>query len=97
MKFKDKNVLIISPEPWDHIFVSKHHYAIHLAQRGNKVFFLNPPGDYEKIEKTEIVNVSCVYYKSFISGLRYFPSSLKRYFIRSKFKRLQDLCKVSFD
>jgi glycosyltransferase involved in cell wall biosynthesis len=36
-------VLVISPQPWDHIAVSKHHYAIELARRGNRVFFLEPP------------------------------------------------------
>lgn len=25
------------------MFVSKHHYAVELARRGNKVYFLNPP------------------------------------------------------
>ena len=39
MILKDKSILIVSPEPWAHLFVSKHHYAVHLAQRGNKVFF----------------------------------------------------------
>jgi hypothetical protein len=38
-----KTILIISPQSWGKMFVSKHHYAIELAKRGNKVFFLNPP------------------------------------------------------
>ena len=30
--FRDKNVLLISPEHWTHLFISKHHYAIELAK-----------------------------------------------------------------
>jgi glycosyltransferase involved in cell wall biosynthesis len=40
-----QKVLLISPQPWDHIHLSKHHYAIELARRGNEVFFLGPPDD----------------------------------------------------
>lgn len=38
-----KKILIISPQPWGKMKVSKHHYAIELARRGNTVYFLNPP------------------------------------------------------
>lgn len=37
-----KRVLIISPQPWKHIPVSKHNYARVLAKRENIVYFLNP-------------------------------------------------------
>ncbi len=40
---QNKTILIISPETWGTNFVSKHHYASLLAERGNTVFFLNPP------------------------------------------------------
>jgi glycosyltransferase involved in cell wall biosynthesis len=38
-----KTILIVSPQSWGKMFISKHHYAIELAKKGNKVFFLNPP------------------------------------------------------
>ena len=38
-----KTILILSPQNWNHLFVSKHHYAIELAKMGNKVYFVNPP------------------------------------------------------
>ncbi len=38
----NKTILLISPQPWGDIYLSKHHYAIALAKKGNKVFFLNP-------------------------------------------------------
>jgi glycosyltransferase involved in cell wall biosynthesis len=43
MLFRDKAILVISPQPWEHIAISKHHYALELARRGNRVFFLEPP------------------------------------------------------
>ncbi|MBF0625398.1 MAG: hypothetical protein HQL82_11410 [Magnetococcales bacterium] len=37
-----RRILLISPQPWDHLFISKHHYAQELA-RDNRVWFLDPP------------------------------------------------------
>jgi glycosyltransferase involved in cell wall biosynthesis len=97
LKLQNKNILLISPEPWDHIFVSKHHYATHLADRGNQVFFLNPPSKQTKVEKTGFEHVYSIHYKGFIKGLRFFPAFLQRYLIRKKFEQLQKLCQVKFD
>jgi hypothetical protein len=43
-----KTYLLISPQPWGKMYLSKHNYAIELAEAGNKVYFLNPPV-YKKI------------------------------------------------
>lgn len=40
---QNKVILILSPQSWGKMFVSKHHYAVELARYGNKVYFLNPP------------------------------------------------------
>lgn len=42
---ENQSILLISPQPWEHLHVSKHHYALELADRGNRVFFLEPPDD----------------------------------------------------
>src|SRR5258708_22709995 len=42
-RFEIRPVMIISPKPWDHLLISKHHYALELAERGNRAFFLDPP------------------------------------------------------
>lgn len=97
MLLKNKNILLISPEPWGHIFVSKHHYAVHLGKRGNKVFFLSPPSNAQSVEKTEYENVFSISYGGFPQGLRFYPVFLQRYFIRKKFNLLQNLCEVQFD
>ena len=38
-----KCILLISPQSWGKMFISKHHYAVELAKCGNRVYFLNPP------------------------------------------------------
>lgn len=97
MNLRNKNILLISPEPWDHIFVSKHHYAIHLARLGNAVFFLNPPSTNISLKETEFQNVFSVTYLGFPQGLRFYPKFLQRFFIKKKFNELHDLCKTEFD
>ncbi len=39
----DKTILIISPQEWGKMLLSKHHYALELAKAGNIFYFLNPP------------------------------------------------------
>lgn len=55
--WKDKKVLILSPQTWGKMRLSKHHYAIELADAGAKVYFLNPPksslGNKIEIHSTE--------------------------------------------
>ena len=97
MKLTNKTILLISPEPWDHIFVSKHHYATHLAKKKNSVYFLNPPSDKIDCKETEYKNVYNVNYKGYLKGLRFLPSILQRYFILKKFKFIEKLCGVQFD
>ncbi|HUR10508.1 MAG TPA: hypothetical protein VM012_04025 [Flavitalea sp.] len=43
MILREKTILILSPQSWGKMVLSKQHYAIELANRGNRVYFLNPP------------------------------------------------------
>ncbi len=94
--FTRKAVLIISPEPWNHLFVSKHHYAIELSQQ-NRVYFLNPPGKKYAIEKTKYENIWEVTYPHFAKGLRYLPSFVQRFSMKEKISKIQQLAGVKFD
>jgi glycosyltransferase involved in cell wall biosynthesis len=40
--FSARTVIILSPQPWSHLSISKHHYAMELAKK-NTVFFICPP------------------------------------------------------
>jgi hypothetical protein len=45
----NKTILIISPQEWDFIHISKHYYAIELCKQNNIVYFLNPPSNTNRI------------------------------------------------
>lgn len=92
-----KAILIISPEPWRHIFVSKHHYALHLANRGNRVYFLNPPTDQNKITSSGYENLSILDYSGFVNGLRFFPKLLRKVIIKRVWRKLEQLAGLRFD
>ncbi|HEY0744937.1 MAG TPA: glycosyltransferase [Chryseosolibacter sp.] len=92
-----KTILIISPEPWNHIFVSKHHYARALALKHNKVFFLNPPTNRCSVDETGYHNVWSVHYTGFLPGLRFLPSVIIRKQIHKVFTAIEKICNVKFD
>lgn len=94
--FSNKRILLISPESWDHLFVSKHHYAIELAKI-NQVYFLNPPGSRYACEQTGYPNLWQLQYKPFVKGLRFLPSFVQRVVMRKKFRKIQQLADVEFD
>lgn len=98
MRLVNKNILLISPEPWNHIFVSKHHYATHLAERGNQVVFLNPPSKKGyHILNAEYNNLRVADYPGFWKGLRFFPKLLRKKNESNVFKRLEKIADLKFD
>jgi glycosyltransferase involved in cell wall biosynthesis len=93
----NKEVLIISPENWDHIPVSKHHYARVLAANNNKVYFLNPPSKENKITRDETYpGVLVIDYRT-IPGLNRLPSLLRNTLNRYLIRRIKKLCQSTFD
>lgn len=52
---KGRVILILSPQSWGTMFLSKHHYAVALAEKGNEVYFLNPPVTDNSLNKGDIV------------------------------------------
>jgi glycosyltransferase involved in cell wall biosynthesis len=75
-------VLVISPEPWDGHFVSKHHYACELARRGHQVLFYGPPdaaGPMRLVPVTDAPgNLRVVHAPRVAPGLRFLPNQLRR-------------------
>lgn len=43
MNLTNKIILVISPNYWGNVKLSKHHYTDELVKLGNKIYFLNPP------------------------------------------------------
>lgn len=94
--FNGRTILLISPESWEQLFVSKHHYAIELAA-SNYVYFLNPPTKNYTVRTTEYSNLFELDYPGFVRGLRFLPSFLQRFFFRKKLDRLEKLTGRKFD
>lgn len=98
----NKSVLLISPEPWEGIFVSKHHYAIELAKKNNRVFFLNPPSsempknsfDVKKVDGLEVYTIN---YATHLKGARFYPFPLRSLIERNFLKKLERATKTKFD
>lgn len=70
---------VISPQPWAGFHVSKHHYAVELADRGWQVVFVDPPAELGAAGATELVSTDV----PGITSLRYqtfFPYKLKFHF-----------------
>jgi hypothetical protein len=45
MRLEGKKIIIFSPQPWYHINVSKHHYALELSKK-NRVYFFTAPSKF---------------------------------------------------
>ena len=92
-----KRILLISPEPWEHLHVSKHQYAIHLAQNKNEVYFLNPPSGQLEISKSEFESLYVINYSGFWKGLRFFPKWLRKRNQNYVYTKIQRLIENEFD
>jgi hypothetical protein len=93
MEFTNKTILIISPNYWGKMMVSKHHYALELAKKGNTVYYLNPPDlkkDHFEINKLDD-NLYLIDYKPIYRGQQYLPKFLFNFlvFIQVKFIELK--------
>ncbi len=75
-KLTGKNILILSPQPWGNLFVSKHHYALELS-KNNTVWFLNSIGQkkYRKLVSVKLVekNLYVIDYFYVFYGLNKLP------------------------
>ena len=95
MKLEGKNILLISPEPWSNMKVSKHHYAEHLSKK-NSVYFLNPPGNSFEQQK-EIDQLFIIDYKPKFKGLHLLPQWISAKLIQLEYNELQENVGVNFD
>jgi hypothetical protein len=91
-QFNNKTVFIISPECWGQMKISKHHYAMELANRNCQVFFIEPPLLSAKgiLVKNcdENANIKIVQYKPIARGKRFLPRVIYSILIRYQIKKL---------
>ena len=69
MNLRAKRIVVLSPEAWGKIYISKHNYCIALAKRGNEVYFFNSvradlaPGGY-RVRDSGFENLKIVEFRS---------------------------------
>lgn len=97
MKFlTNKNILIISPEAWGKSMLSKHHYAEQLCALGNRVWFLQPPGNSIQTD-SGIAGLTILNDVRTIRGLRFFPAFLRKPIIRRQVRKISRDAAAQFD
>jgi glycosyltransferase involved in cell wall biosynthesis len=82
MALKNKTILILSPQSWGKMFLSKHHYAIELAKYGNKVYFLNPPHFQKDLPAVALNPDSAIKNLTIIDHRISFPYNLKFHWVQ---------------
>jgi hypothetical protein len=103
MKLTGKKILLISPQAWHKVKISKHHYAKTLAAKGNEVYFLNPPlpGNLfnQKVSlEAESPGLTCISFYAFAPlRLRYHFRAFFDVLMNFQVKRLMRKLAVNFD
>jgi hypothetical protein len=88
----NKTVYLISPERWGKMRISKHHYALELADRGCTVYFIEPP----TLETSGVTikptadhpRVHVVKYKPVFRGERFLPAWIFEWLLRRQINLL---------
>jgi hypothetical protein len=91
-------VLLISPEPWSAHPVSKHHYARALARQGRPVLFVDPPDPALRqiclVPVPDQPGIWLVQGPRLATGLRFYPSRIRRRLERRWLHRLERLASL---
>jgi hypothetical protein len=94
-------ILIISPEPWDGHFVSKHNYACELARRGHRVLFYGPPEAKGESSLAPVIDaagdLSVLRAPRVAQGLRFMPNSLRRALEKRWLRQVEQLVGAPID
>lgn len=81
MELRGKRILLISPEPWHGLHMSKHHLAQALAARDNAVYFLDPPRPGQRAITTERQgDVTVVRYFHWLRGVNRLPLGINTWY-----------------
>lgn len=85
-RFEGKTVYIISLERWGVMKISKHHYAMELAARGCRVYFIESPDLSEQGVRIEPCadhpSIRIVRYRPVTRGRRFLPGFLYGLLVR---------------
>jgi hypothetical protein len=83
-----KKAIVVSPQSWGKMFISKHHYAVELAKLGYTVYFINPPKEKKiggmpnvKIETTAFKKLHVIHHTVFFSSFFKFHLPFLHHFL----------------
>jgi glycosyltransferase involved in cell wall biosynthesis len=97
----NKTVLMFSPQAWGKMFISKHHYALELAKRGNRVYFVNPPLNKNIFKVSQLKEYPGIYLIDsglpFLRDLRFHSSLIFSLYNRLNLKRIEKSIKDEID
>lgn len=98
MQLRGKRILLISPEPWEGLHMSKHHLSQALAARGNAVYFLDPPVAHAMgILSEEHDGVTVLRYRHWLRGVNYMPAAINRWYYKRLVQQLAKHTGGAFD
>lgn len=94
-------VLVVSPEPWDGHFVSKHHYAHELVKRGHTVLFYGPPEESGALRLVRVTDapgdLRVLHSPPVARGLRFLPSHLRSALEAAWLRKVEKLARSPID
>ncbi|MEY3398694.1 MAG: hypothetical protein RL220_1288 [Bacteroidota bacterium] len=93
--FRNKRILIISPEGWGRSFLSKHHYAQTLAESGAEVWFL-APGNGHEMKPFPNLKLTVLFHEG-TRGLRHIPRFLAHRMMRREARQIESITGGRFD
>lgn len=92
--FRDKNILILSPQPWESLFISKHNYARAFATH-NRVLYVGAPAyqgkGYKVVKPDNALRLEILEYHiplPFAEKIKFHWPRLYRFFIRQTLRKI---------
>jgi len=98
MGITGKHVLLVSPEPWEGVQISKHTVARALVKAGNTVCFWGPPDPTERrMRLSRDKDVEIVHYRHWLRGVNRLPKAVRDWYYARTIHRIERLTGRPFD
>jgi glycosyltransferase involved in cell wall biosynthesis len=98
MRIRERRILLISPQPWQGLHMSKHHLARALSERGNQVVFLDPPTPGTRgVGVRWEGDVQVATYTHWLRGANHLPKPLHMAYYRALLRKVARATGGGFD
>ncbi len=97
-RLQDLDILVISPEPWKGLHMSKHHVSQGLVARGNRVVFWERPTPTTKALELEGDGpLRVVRQPHWFKGVNRLPAAVNRWYYGRQVRAIERAAGVRFD